>query len=188
MPTVADELCTTDAARSCLAKLRELTGETEGPMERHSARVALLTEELARKGGYALDSELVVCAAFLHDLGLYPGAASGAAYVTDSRRLAETLLADAGWDAGRVTMAAEAVERHHELRPQWTHGNEVELLRRADLVEVSQGLVSMGVSRAFRQGLARRVPVDGFVGEVVRGLARSARERPLTMWRIFKPR
>lgn len=103
---------------------------------------------------------------------MYPGAASGAAYVTDSRRLAQTLLSEAGWDAARVAKAAEAVERHHELRPQWTHGNEVELLRRADLVEVSQGLVPMGIPRSFRQDLARRVPVDGFVGEVVRGLAR----------------
>lgn len=188
MTAVADELCSTDASRRCLATLRELTGEADGPMERHSVRVVLLTEELGRRGGYALDSELVLCAGLLHDLGLYPGAASGAAYVTDSRRLAQTLLSEAGWEAARVTKAAEAVERHHELRPQWEHGNEVELLRRADLVEVSQGLVPMGVPRSFRQALARRVPVDGFVGEVLRGLVRSVRERPLTMWRIFKPK
>lgn len=31
------------------------------------------------------------------------------------------------------------------------------------------------------------VPRDGFATEVVRGVARSAREHPATLWRIFKP-
>ncbi|MCW2998382.1 MAG: Metal dependent phosphohydrolase [Solirubrobacterales bacterium] len=187
MPTIADDLCTTPATRRCLAVLRDLSGDVNGPMERHSVRVVLLTEELARRGGHTIDAELVLCAGLLHDLGLYPGAASKDAYVTDSRRLAESILTEQGWPAARVQLAAEAVERHHELPAQWSRGTEVELLRRADLIEVSHGLVSFGVTRAFRADLLERIPRDGFVGEVRRGLLRALRERPATLWRIVKP-
>ncbi|MCW3015821.1 MAG: Metal dependent phosphohydrolase [Solirubrobacterales bacterium] len=187
MPAIAEDLCTTPATQRCLAVLRDLSGDVNGPMERHSIRVVLLAEELARQGGHTLDSELVLCAGLLHDLGLYPGAASKAAYVTDSRRLAETILTEEGWPAERVELAAEAVERHHELPQQWSRGTEVELLRRADLIEVSHGLVSFGVTREFRTDLLQRIPRDGFVGEVLRGLGRALRERPATLWRIVKP-
>lgn len=185
--TAADELAGTDPERACLATLRELCGETDGPMERHSVRVYLLARKLAEHGGHEVDAELMLCAAFLHDLGLYPGAASKAAYVTDSRRLAERVLGDAGWSAGRIELCGEAVERHHELTAQWAHGTEVELLRRADLVEVSQHLIAFGLSREERAETLRTARREGFVGEVARGLARAARQRPASMWRIFKP-
>lgn len=187
MTPTAEDLCTTPASLRCLAALRDLTGDVGGPMERHSLRVVLLAEELARLGGHAVDSEVLLCAGLLHDIGLYPGAASKAAYVTDSRRLAERMLTDAGWTAERVRLAADAVEYHHELRPQWKRGAEVELMRRADLVEVSHGLLSAGVPKAFRQDLLTRIPRQGFVGEVMRGLGRALRERPATLWRIAKP-
>jgi hypothetical protein len=187
MSAVAEDMCTTPASLRCLAALRDLTGDVNGPMERHSLRVVLLAEEIARLGSHRIDSEVVLCAGLLHDIGLYPGAASKAAYVTDSRRLAETMLQDAGWSAERARLAADAVEYHHELRPQWARGTEVELLRRADLIEVSHGLVPAGVPKAFRQDLLARIPRQGFVAEVMRGLGRAARERPATLWRIAKP-
>lgn len=183
----ADDLCTTPTATRCLQVLRDLTGEVGGPMERHCARVIVLTRELARRGGHSIDDELVVCAAWLHDLGLYPEVATKAAYVTDSRHLAERVLAEEGWDAARIRLCAEAVEHHHELPSQWARGNEVELLRRADLIEVSMGLVSFGIPRAFRQDLLARVPRDGFVAEIGRELGRAVRERPATLWRIARP-
>ncbi len=187
MSATAEDLCTTPTSLRCLATLRDLTGEVGGPMERHSLRVVLLAEELARMGGHTVDSEVLICAGLLHDIGLYPGAASKAAYVTDSRRLAETLLAEAGWPPERVRLTADAVEHHHELRAQWDRGVEVELLRRADLVEVSHGLIPAGIPRTFRQDLLQRIPRQGFVGEVLRGLGRSVRERPASLWRIAKP-
>lgn len=184
----ADDLCTTPAARRCLELLRELSGDAhDGPMERHSVRVVLLAEELARRTGKAIDAELVLCAGLLHDLGLYPGAATKAAYVTDGRHLAERELTALGWDAARVRLAADAVEHHHELTPQWSRGTEVELLRRADLVEVSHGLIMAGIPRPFYRDLLRRVPRAGFVPEVLRGLGTALRERPASLWRIAKP-
>lgn len=184
----ADEICTTPATQRCLAVLRELSGDAQdGPMERHSVRVVLLAEEIARKEGKEVDSELLLCAGLLHDLGLYPGAATKAAYVTDGRHLAERELTALGWDAARVRLAADAVEHHHELTPQWSLGNEVEVLRKADLVEVSHGLIMAGVTRAFYRNLLQRIPRDGFVPEVLRGLGAAIRERPASLWRIAKP-
>lgn len=184
---VAEDLCTTPTTLRCLAALRDQTGEVGGPMERHSLRVVLLAQELARLGGHTVDDEVLVCAGLLHDIGLYPGVATKAAYVTDGRRLAETMLAEAGWSPERVRLAADAVEYHHELRPQWARGTEVELMRKADLVEVSHGLVSAGVPKAFRADLLARLPRQGFVPEVLRGLGRAIRERPGTLWRIARP-
>ncbi len=184
---LADELSASQAARACLAALRGLVGSPDGPIERHSVRVFLLAKELARRGPDAIDPEVLLCAAILHDAGLYPGAATKAAYVTDGRRVAERLLAAEGWPDERVRLSADAVEHHHQLVTQWHRGVEVELLRRADLIEVSHGLVRFGLERAWLAQLRRNVRPDGFVGEVARQLAVAARRRPATLWRIVRP-
>lgn len=183
----ADRMCRTETEVVCLAELRAQTGQVDGPMERHSVRVVLLTRQLARARALEIDDELVTCAGLLHDLGLYPGAASRQAYVSDSRRLAERLLTAQGWHADRTRRCAEAVEQHHAPRPQWRRGTECELLRRADLIEVSHGLLRFGLDRSQLDAIVAAVPRDGFATEVVRGVARSARERPATLLRIFTP-
>jgi hypothetical protein len=169
-----------------LGALRAACGEAEGPIERHSLRVFRLAERLA--GGRPIDRELLLCACWLHDIGLYPSVATKAAYVSDGRRVGEELARRRGWDDARVTLLGDAIELHHEPRSQAHRGLEVELLRVADRIEVSQGLVLSGIPRAEFRALRREIPVRGFVGEVLRGLARSARDRPSTMWRIFFPR
>lgn len=187
MTTLADELATTDAERLCLDTLRTLVGAPNGPIERHSIRVFLIAQELAARGGIDADRELMLCAAILHDAGLYPGAATHAAYVTDGRVLAQRLLAGVGWPPERLRLAGDAVERHHELRGQWSRGAEVELIRRADLVEVSQRTIRFGIPRAFLRSLEPRLPRKGFVGEVLKQLGVAARKRPATLWRIWHP-
>jgi hypothetical protein len=187
IPTTADDLVASDAEKACLARLRELVGSPNGPIERHSVRVALITEELARRGARAIDRELVVCASLLHDAGLYPGAATRQAYVSDGRVLAQELLAELGWTGDRLRLCGDAVERHHELTPQWGRGAEVELIRRADLVEVSQTLVSFGLPRPWLRTMRSDIPVDGFLPEVLRQLAVAARKRPASLPRIFHP-
>lgn len=129
------------------------------------------------------DRELLLCAAWLHDAGLY--SASDVAYVSEGRRLIEPLLREHGWPSERIRRAGDAVEHHHELVPQWHRGVEVELLRRADLVDVSRGLVRFGIPRAAIGTVVERAPRDGFVTEVLRRLL--ARERLSTLWRIFRP-
>ena len=168
----------------CLAALQAACGTEGGPIERHSRRVLLLAEELA--AGREIDRELLACACWLHDIGLYPSVATKAAYVTDGRRVAEELLAD--WPPERLRRCADAVEFHHEPRAQAHRGLEVELLRVADRIEVSQGLLRGGLPRATVSRIRRDVPVRGFVPEVLRGLGRAARERPRSLPRILFPR
>ncbi len=154
-------------------------------MEYHCARTFLIAEELAQRGGQDVDREVMLCAAWLHDAGLYPGAATKDTYVKDGRRLAERTLAGRGWPPARLTRLGDAIEYHHELRSQWARGNEVELMRRADLVEVSQTLVRFGLPGDWLRDLRQRISPTGMVAEIGRLLARAARDRPGTLPRIF---
>lgn len=187
MPPLADELARTEAERACLAEVRRLAGTTAGPLEHHNIRLFLVAERLAELRGFKVDREVLLCAAHLHDVGLYPGAASDASYVEDGARLAEDLLAPYDWPPGRVKRCTDAIERHHELRPQWKRGVEVELVRRADMVDVSGGLVAFGAGRGWVRSLGREAPRRGFYREIARLLMRVLRERPRTLPRVFKP-
>jgi HD domain len=181
----ADTAFTTEAARACLAELRTLCGERDGPMERHGLRVYEIARELARRRGLDVDNELLACVAWLHDAGLYPGAASADTYVVDGRRLLARVLASFDWPGERVALAGDAVERHHELRPQWKRGAEVELIRRADLIDVSGGAIQFGLGRPWLRDLFVRVPRAGLAREIARLVGGALRSRPLTMLEIF---
>ena len=73
----ADELVCTEAEAAALAALRTATGETDGDIERHTVRQYLIAERLADSRGIAYDREVLLCASFLHDAGLYGPASSG---------------------------------------------------------------------------------------------------------------
>jgi len=182
----ATDVVGTAAEREALARVRELSGERDGPMELHGLRAFLICERLAAEGGHEVDREVLLVAALLHDIGLYEGASKGGAYVSDGRDYAERMLAGRkDWPRGRQLLCLRAIERHHEVRSQWQAGAEVELLRRADLVELSGGLVSFGLERAWIRGLFAAVPRRGVYGEIGRLVARAARERPATLPLIF---
>ena len=184
-PSSADEAIETAAERAALAAVRKATGESGGPMERHGLRVFLIAAELASRRGLDVDREVLVVAGLLHDLGLYELASRGGVYVSDGAEFAAELLAPHDWSEDRTRLCRDAIERHHELRSQWRAGNEVELIRRADLVDVSGGLVTFGVPRAWLRELFATVSRDGTYGEVARMVGHALRERPLTMPRIF---
>ena len=182
----ADDLARTDAEREALDRVRAMTGEADGPMERHGVRCFLICRRLADRAGKRVDEEVLLVAGLLHDMGLYEGASRGGVYVTDGRRYAEAMLEGReGWPADRIRLCGEAIERHHELRSQWAAGTEVELMRQADLIEVSCGLVDHGAGRGWLRGLWRAVPRDGIYPEVARIVGRALLERPATVPKIF---
>jgi hypothetical protein len=181
-----DDFVFTDAEREALAGLREVTGETGGPMERHGLRCHLICERLAADRGLSIDSEVTLVAGLLHDIGLYDGASEGGAYVTDGRHYAERMLAGKpGWEGEKLRLCLDAIERHHEVRPQWDAGSEVELMRRADMIELSAATINFGLDRGWVRGLWTAVPRRGIYGEVGKMVAKAFRERPLTMPMIF---
>ena len=181
----AAALATTPAERSALDALRHATGDTGGPMERHSLRVFLIAERLAAEGGIDADPEILLVAGLLHDIGLYDDATHGGVYVAEGAEFAEPILREHGWSEDRTRLCADAIERHHELRPQWDRGAEVELIRRADLVELSDGLIRFGLSRGWIKGLGGAVSRRGVYAEIGREVAKALRTRPLTMPQIF---
>jgi HD superfamily phosphodiesterase len=69
----ADGLPTTPAARAALETLRDLAG-ADGAVERHCLRQFLIAERLA--GDREFDRELLLCACWLRDLGLFTTAAT----------------------------------------------------------------------------------------------------------------
>lgn len=182
----ADDLARTDAERDALERVRGMTGEADGPMERHGVRCYLICLRLADRAGLRVDEEVLLVAGLLHDMGLYDGASRGGVYVTDGRRYAEEMLERrVGWSPDRIRLCGEAIERHHELRSQWDAGAEVELMRRADLIEVSSGLVDHGAGRGWLRGLWSAVPRDGIYVEVGRMVGKALLERPATIPRAF---
>lgn len=183
--TSFDQLATTAAEREALSALREATGKADGPMERHCLRVRLIASELAQRREWQLDHEILTVASILHDIGLYPSVSRGGVYTADGATLARQLLTKHGWDAIRIELCADAIDRHHDVRTQLSRGAEVEALRLADLADVSGGLISFGLPRAWLKELARGVPRRGLGGELAREVGRALRERPLTLPRIF---
>jgi hypothetical protein len=183
----ADELAQTPAERACLDVLRTASGETDGAMENHCLRQFLIAERLAEDARESPDREVLLCAAFLHDVGLYPSVKTSDAYVTDGRHLAEHTLDRFGWPPERLQRCLDAIEQHHALRHRWSYGLEVELMRRADLIDVSAGLVTFGLDRWWVRRLAADIPRKGFHRFLVREIWRMARERPRSLPRIFAP-
>jgi hypothetical protein len=180
-----DEIARTGAEREALERLRAATGGADGPMERHCLRTRHIADRIAGQRGWAIDSEVLTVAAILHDIGLYPAASRGGVYTADGAALAREMLTEHGWDADRIERCAAAIDRHHELRSQLAAGGEVEAMRRADLVDVSSGLIRFGVGRQWLRSLNASVPRAGLAGELAREVGRALRERPLTMPQIF---
>jgi hypothetical protein len=185
--TISDfeQLTTTAAERDALAALREATGVVNGPMERHCLRVRLIAAELAQRRDWPLDHEILTVASILHDAGLYPAVSKGGVYTADGAAMARQLLTRHGWDAMRIELCADAIDRHHDVRSQLACGAEVEAIRLADLADVSGGLVSFGLPRTWLRELMQAVPRRGLGGELAREVGRALRERPLTLPRIF---
>jgi predicted hydrolase (HD superfamily) len=168
-----------------LTALRAATGVSNGPMERHCLRVRLIASELAQSRGWQLDHEVLTVASILHDIGLYPAVSRGGVYTADGAVLARQLLTKHGWDAIRIELCADAIDRHHDVRSQLSRGAEVEALRLADLADVSGGLIAYGLPRPWLRELMHAVPRRGLGGELAREVGRVLRERPLTLPRIF---
>jgi predicted hydrolase (HD superfamily) len=184
--TTAEALVRTDAENAALEKLREITGEAGGPMERHGLRVFLIADRLATAREAKVDREVLLIAGLLHDIGLYDEASHGGVYVLEGAEFTAELLRKQGWGEERIRLCFDAVERHHDLRSQWDRGAEVELIRRADLTDVSAGLVRFGLSREWLKDLFESVPRNGTYRTIGYEVARVLRHRPLTLPQIFR--
>ncbi len=186
MAPLAETLVETATEKTCLQALRDASAETDGPMERHCARCFLLAEQLASQNNADFDREVLLCAAFLHDIGLYESVSDGGVYTKEGGELMRKIAGEAGWDELRARLADDTCAHHHALTPQWELGSEVELLRLADRIEVSGGLIRSGLSRADVRDIFSKAPRSGFYPGVGKLLAKAMVQRPTTLPRIFR--
>jgi hypothetical protein len=182
----AEDLARTDSELAALEKLRQITAETGGPMERHGLRVFLIADRLATARSAEVDREVLLIAGLLHDVGLYDEASHGGVYVREGAEFTAELLRARGWDEERIRLCFDAIERHHEVRSQWDRGAEVELIRRADLIDLTSGLVRFGLSREWLRDLFRSVSRDGTYATIGREVVKQLRHRPLKFAQIFR--
>lgn len=146
----------------------------------HVYRVLNVVHRLAPE--VPVDFYAVVLA--FHDLAIWTHGTFD--YLAPSAMLLETHLRQsqrAEW----IPSAVAALEWHHKLTPyRGAHADVVEPLRRADLADVSFGLVREGLPRPFLRALRRRFPSAGFHRLLVLlGLRQLVRTpwRPLPMLR-----
>ena len=159
----ADELVSTAAEAASLEALRTATGETDGDMERHTVRQYLIAERIADTRRIPYDRELLLCASFLHDSGLYGPASTGDVYIKDSARYARRTLEPFRWSDERMRACLDACEQHHAFTTRWWMAAEVELVRRSDIVEVYPELRRFGIPRSWlKHELWQAVPRRGF--------------------------
>jgi predicted hydrolase (HD superfamily) len=184
--TTAENLVRTDAEAAALEKLREITGEAASPMERHGLRVFLIADRLATAREAEVDREVLLIAGLLHDVGLYDEASHGGVYVSEGAEFTAELLREQGWSEDRIRLCFDAIERHHEIRPQWNRGTEVEVIRRADLVDLTTGVVTFGLAREWLRDLFKSVPRDGTYATIGREVASQLIHRPLKFSQIFR--
>jgi hypothetical protein len=186
MTAAADPLVQTPLERRFLDDLRDASGEVDGPMERHGVRCFMFVELLAEQRGVEIDREVALCASLIHDAGLYDSISRGGVYTDDGGAYAERVFIEAGEPGERARLVNDACAQHHALRDQSARGIEVELLRLADRIEVSGGLVRSGLSRGEIRVVFDQVSRKGFYAGVAGLLGHALRERPLTLPRIFK--
>ena len=115
-------------------------------------------------------------AAFFHDAGLWFDGTWD--YLPPSIRRATAALAPA--DRDHAGLVAAIIDEHHRLRPARHPDPLVEAVRRADLTDITAGLVrAPGVSRADYRGLVIEYPAHGFRPMLLRAFGRGLRESPL---------
>lgn len=105
------------------------------------------------------EEQLAVACVF-HDLGIWTNGTFD--YLTPSESLAIDYLHDRGrpeW----IQPVTLAIDLHHRLRPyRGDHASLVEALRRADLADLSFGLIRGGIDRGLARETRRAFPNAGF--------------------------
>jgi hypothetical protein len=125
----------------------------------HTYRVMNFCVVLARGDAETTRDKIAIAAGF-HDLGIWTDHTFD--YVPPSERLAQSYLVE----AGRADWAPEIgamIHEHHKItrylaNPTWL----VEAFRRADLVDVSRGIITFGLPRKFLRRVFSTFPNAGF--------------------------
>ena len=130
-------------------------------------------------GGPADDvPETLVVAAGFHDIGIWTDRTFD--YLEPSAGQAQQYLCAHGFD-DRVDEVQSVIRTHHAIRRcRGAHAAHAEVFRRADLVDVSLGLIRFGAPGDFVAEVRRAFPDAGFHRRLVQLTARQFLRTPLT--------
>ncbi|MHC8326328.1 HD domain-containing protein [Pseudomonas sp. LB1P83] len=138
----------------------------------------------AISGIAGLPSEAVQIAAAFHDLGIWTDGTID--YLEPSVRLATDYLANQQLSHLNEEVTALILE-HHKVRPYVAdHALSVEPFRRADVIDVSLGLMTFGLPRAYIKTVKSALPNQGFHGMLLRQTARQFLRSPLKPLPMFR--
>lgn len=158
-----------------LAPHRTALGASHEPYRNHCIRVLNFAVLLSDTAQDTVD-KLQIALAF-HDLAIWTHDTID--YLEPSADLARDWLAvndKAAW----ADEIADMITEHHKLRPYTgPQGRLVEVLRRADLVDVSLGMVRFGLPRAEVKAVRGHWPNAGFHKTLVKLTGRQLTRNPL---------
>jgi hypothetical protein len=121
------------------------------------------------------DDKLAVAAAF-HDLEAF----GGLDYLGPSIQTQDAWLERTGRQAWSSELAVVIAEHHRPTPYRGAHARLAEAFRRADLVDVSQGLIRSGIPRDHVSAVRRAFDVGSFFTRVVpMAIVRNLRAHPL---------
>ncbi|MHC8285965.1 phosphohydrolase [Pseudomonas sp. XS1P51] len=165
-----------------LASFAQVIGADLPGYRNHIYRV--LNFYIAISGIEGLPSEAVQIAAAFHDLGIWTDRTID--YLDPSVRLAEDYLAGRQQSHLGSEVTALILE-HHKVRPYGAaHALSVEPFRRSDVIDVSLGVVTFGLPRAFVKAVKSAFPNRGFHWLLIRLTARQLLRSPLRPLPMFR--
>ncbi|MFC4253525.1 HD domain-containing protein [Sinimarinibacterium flocculans] len=154
---------------------REPIGADYEAYRNHLLRMLNFCFALARPDETA--ARKLVIAAVFHDIAIWTHGTID--YLRPSAELAREWLQQHGEPSWGDEIDA-IIDQHHRFRP-WREagGDLVEAFRKADLVDVSLGLVRFGLPRAFVADVRRTFPNAGFHKRLVQLTLRQLGREPL---------
>lgn len=140
----------------------------------HVYRVLNLARALVPDGDDR-DDKLAIAAAF-HDLEAF----DGLDYLAPSIRAQDAWLKQTGREAWSEELAVVVAEHHHFKTYRGRHAHLAEPFRRADLADLSQGLIRLGIPRGYLRDVRKAFDVGTFfTRSVPRATLRNLVKHPL---------
>ncbi len=129
------------------------------------------------------DAEMLAIAAAFHDIGIWTHHTFD--YLNPSVELAVEYVTAQKLSAIDKATLTDIINLHHKIRPI-THSAVANHFRKADIADLTFGLLSIGLPRAYRQGVNKAFPTKGFhLFLIFQTLKRSLRH-PLSPLPMFK--
>jgi hypothetical protein len=140
-----------------LNKYKTELGQYSEPYKNHVYRVFNLAMTLGAEEIKPYFKEVSISAAF-HDLGIWTDQSLD--YLHPSVKLSFNYIHEHNLDVDRQ-LVANIIENHHRLN-RFGDNSAVESFRKADMIDLSRGLIRFGINKEYMKQLYKSLPSRGF--------------------------